>query len=270
MDGDEPAAPVPTPQVPPPGSAVLAPAAPAAAPAQAVSTPVPVAGAAAPATAPEAPAPLPQPPVATPAPGAPAAAPAPVAQDAQAAFTAWRTNAESELAKGHFALPKEVAELAESDPVKFAQETLPALAAKVYLDTVTAAVSAIQAALPNAIDGLLNSRTAESKAEDEFFSAWPQIDRQAHKSAVLEIGRTYRAMNPQATKDDYIKNVGALAALRLGLPLQVAAPAASAAPAVRPHVPLAVSAPRAAAAPVPNGNIFASPMLDLSQHADDE
>jgi hypothetical protein len=176
------------------------------------------------------------------------------------------------LAKGHFALPKEVVEQAEADPAKFAAETLPRMAAKVYLDTVTAAVSAIQAALPGAIDSLLSSRTEAQKAEEEFASSWPQINLAEHKATVLEIGRTFRAMNPGASKEDYIRTVGAMAALKLGLPLQAApaAPAVAPAPRVLPHVPLAVSAPRAAPGPTPNGNPFSGPALDLSQFADDE
>lgn len=184
---------------------------------------------------------------------APAAVPG---QDPQAAFTAWRTNAETELAKGHFALPADLAEQAEADPAKFATETLPRLAAKVYLDAVTAAVSAIQSYMPGYIGQQLEARSAYAKAEDDFFSAWPQLNRVLHTAKVAELGRTWRAMNPKATKEDYIKNVGALSVLQLGLPLQ-ATPAVAPAPVVappRPHVPLATSAPRGGPSLTPDTN----------------
>lgn len=146
---------------------------------------------------------------------------------------------------------------AESDPGKFARETLPRLAAKVYLDAVAAASSAINAVLPNVIQNITRSQVEHSKAEDEFFSAWPQIDRSAHRAKVIEVGKSWRAVNPQAPKEQYIREVGALTALALGLPLQaatVSAPAAAPAPRTPPHVPITTSAPRAAPPPA-NGQI---------------
>lgn len=189
------------------------------------------------------------------------------------AFQAWRTGAEKELAEGHFKMDPKHVEMMEAEPQKFAQEVLPQLAAKVYLDTVTAAVSAIQSYLPQYMEGILLQRTEAQKAEDEFFGAWKQLDKTQHLAKVMEIGQTFRAMNPKASKEDYIKTVGAMAVLQLGLPLVAdgpPAPAAAAAPAQRPFVPVGTSGPRAAPAPSPNGNIFASPALDLSAFADEE
>lgn len=155
------------------------------------------------------------------------------------------------MAKGHFAIPVEVAQKIEEDPVKFVQEELPKMASRLYLDAVTAAVSAIQTYLPGFIGQHLSARTEESKAEDEFWGAWPQMQRAAHTAKALEIGRAWRQVNPRGSKDDYIKQVGALTCLALGLPLQVAPPATAVAPVLRPHAPVVTSAPRST--PAPNG-----------------
>lgn len=263
LEDDSPAA-TPTPSASAAPAAPSAPATPAPA-----ATAAPAASAAAAPSAPAAPAAPSAPAAPEPAPAAPTAPAAPV--DPVATWNAWRAEAEGQLAKGHFAMSKELVEEAQDDPAKFWSETFPHLVSKWYLDTVTASVNAVKQALPEYISGFVQQSTAEQRAEDEFFGSWKQLDKGKHLAQVTEIGRVWRAMNPKATKEDYIKQVGALAVMQLGLPLvPESAPAAPVAPQMRPHVPMAGGAP-AGAPPAPNnGNIFSSRALDLSQYDEAE
>lgn len=138
--------------------------------------------------------------------------------------------------------------MADEDPAKFAAEALPRMAAKVYLDSVTAAVSAIKGAIPDVMRSLLEKDRTEREAEDRFFKAWPQLTRELLPK-ILEVGKVYRGFNPQASEADYIRDVGAQAMRVLGIQV---APTAPQPPRPAPHIPLVPGVTRVAL-PLANG-----------------
>lgn len=248
----------PVPQVAPP--AVPAPAVPAgssplAAP---VSASVQVPG-----TPPEVPAPPPAVPGQPPAVAAPQQA-APVVPEQQAPqqaqqpagfaemsqqLQAAKTQVVDLLAQQSYGLTQEEADSLATDPVT----VIPKMMARVHVNAVSAVLSHVAQQLPGVILGVMQQRDVNKRNEDQFFSAWPQLDRSKHGQAVASIARVYRQMNPNADADTFIKQVGAQAVVALGLlqPGGQIAPASAAAPASRqpPFVPAAVSAPVAGGTP---------------------
>lgn len=229
----EPAAPAvePAPVVPPVEAVpAVAPAAPVAAPAAAAPV------------APAAPA-APVPPVGLPQPApAPEVQPQQTMEQAVEARKKWRTDTIDALAKGHYNLSPELVEEIQATP----EVTIPKLMARVYLDAAEAATLGVMENLPRVIASTMqNMRDAEA-AETDFYKAWPALDRTKHHTAVMQLATAYRQLNPNTSKDDFIKFVGSQAIVALGLTHAAppaAAPAIPAAPVAPPFRPLASSAP---------------------------
>jgi hypothetical protein len=54
---------------------------------------------------------------------------------------------------------------------------------------------------------------------NEFYSAWPSLDRGKHGPAVQELAVRYRQMYPTATKEQMIEHIGPMLLSQLGLPM---------------------------------------------------
>lgn len=155
----------------------------------------------------------------------------------------WRTNTIKELSEKHYALSPELVEEIQAEPEK----TIPKLMARVYLDTVEASTLAIMERLPQIITGQMQRVHEAEAAERDFYAAWPVLNKDTHGAAVMQLATAYRQLNPNVSKEDFIKFVGSQAVVALGL-TQAAAPAAPAAPAAAapgapPHRPLTGVAP---------------------------
>lgn len=117
------------------------------------------------------------------------------------------------------------------------EKVLPQLAAKVHLEVVQAVLGTLSQALPGVVMGVQSAQQQHSELIGKFFEAWPTLDRSADVGTVTELARVYRAQNPGASFDDMVKNVGAMAVVKLGkLPQAQAAPVA-AQPASAPYQP---------------------------------
>lgn len=201
-----------------------------------------------------APAATPQP-GAAPAPAAAAPATGPASEaDPLKAYQTWRDKSKSTLAETSFKLSEEDAQALQDEPEK----VLPRLAAEVYMTTLENVTVAVQQAIPAMIENVLTFRTEVQKKTDEFFGAWPNL--KDHHAKAMEIGKQWRALNPTASVEDFIKNVGPLAHQMLGVPLHTvqAAPPAPKVTSLPPHVPLAGGATTRVPANKGNGsgNIF--------------
>lgn len=210
--------------------------------------PLPASGAtpppAAPATPPAQPTaqPAATPPQATPA-QSPAAAPAqtPVAPDAGAG----RVFSPSELAQQlgqnrdtiinalaaqKFALsPADVSAL-EVDAVG----VLPRIMARVYFEATVNGLQQLANMVPRMVEHVANERIAESNAEMDFHTEWPNIDKNnpEHMRAVVQLSTSFRQMNPRASMADAIKYVGMAATQFLGLQMPARGGNGSGRPAV--------------------------------------
>ncbi len=233
-----PAAPA-APEVPSPTPA--APTAPAPSPAQS-----PASEGQPPAPAP-APAPAQSPTEPTPTePAKPEPQAQPSAEDLKAARTAY----EQQLVQ-QYALTPEQEELAITEPGKI----LPQLAAQIQLATMEVVTRGIMDAIPRLVPQLVKQAETEAKAEDEFFSSFPDLKDEQGRQAVLQLGMAFRQVNPKATKAEFVSKVGAAARAVLGRIPQEAGSMAPPAPAV-PPAPAGPGSVGAMPAPAASNNPF--------------
>ena len=163
----------------------------------------------------------------------PAASPEALAKQ----FREARAEAEKLLAEQHYKLSEEDAEALEVDP----GAAIPRLMAKVYMDAVTTAISHVLDNMPRLIEGTMQVQQQAKAAEDKFYETWPQLDRSKHHEMVLRLGRAYRQAYPNASQDEFIRDVGAQALVALRIPLQ-----AQKAPESKPFRPASVASAPAA------------------------
>lgn len=216
---EQPAAATTTP-VPEPAPAAVA--QPVVAPAPAAVAPAPVA-----ATPPVVATPQPVAPVVTPqAQPVVAPEPAPAVQDptvlARENYQRFRSEAETALANAHYALQPEVLE-------RFAQNDfsdIPKMMAKVYMDAYTAAIAHVNTHFPSMLESTSQVKSVEAKHEESFFAAWPQLNLKDHGEDIKRYGTVYRQMNPTATPEEFIRDVGAQVIVAKRIPYNQAAPIA--------------------------------------------
>jgi|ETNvirnome_2_300_1030623.scaffolds.fasta_scaffold00633_7 outer membrane biosynthesis protein TonB len=124
-----------------------------------------------------------------------------------------RENAEVNLAETHYAFSdEEVAELSTN-----AEVAIPKMMAKVYMDSVQASITHIVTELPRLLQQTQEAQTQASSNENAFFEAWPQL--MEHRDRVFNLASTYRQVNPNASLEQTISDVGAQAIIALRLPV---------------------------------------------------
>ena len=132
---------------------------------------------------------------------------------------------------------------------------IPELMSRVYMDAVEASVNAMHQLLPQILDKHYSTKQTMDKNENDFFNAWPDLKEQ--KASVEQIAHIYRQLNPTKSKEDFIKEVGAIAMVQLGIQPK-ASSTAPVAQVIPPHRPPGVGgAPRAVGQPANSGNKFA-------------
>lgn len=133
-------------------------------------------------------------------------------------FAAMRTNAEAEI-QARYAMSEEDAALMVTEPEK----VLPKLAATLYMDAFESISQGLMSALPGMIQQTIQNQQTVSQAEDAFYGKWEgklsKTDA-THKAIIDRVGAVYRQVNPQATSEQYIAEVGAQALMALGIPFQ--------------------------------------------------
>lgn len=136
-------------------------------------------------------------------------------------FSDWRNETESLLAQHHYRMSEKDVEEFNENPAAW----VPKAMSRVYLDCISASFQQFVTYLPRMVDQVLDMKASTESRENEFFGAWPELKQ--HKDTVLRLGAAYRAQNPTASAEDFIKEVGAQAcvALRITPPgMQAAAP----------------------------------------------
>jgi len=166
-----------------------------------------------------------------------------------------RAQAQAELEK-RYALSKEDADAMISEP----ETVLPKLASQMYLDIFDNVMRDVQMYLPHAVQQINSYSQTAQKDEADFFTTWP--DLKGHTDEVMKIGQMYRRMYPQASKEQFIQEVGLQSMIRLKLPIQgqpgvqPAAPPQRSAPYVPPQGGSAVAPPSAPPAPNMFGDLM--------------
>ncbi len=197
-------------------------------------------------------------PVQQPEPAEPVAPMAPVltAEQVQEAYATQREDAIALLAKEQYALaPETVEALTETLGEDFVKD-IPRMLSRVFVDAVGSSMQRTLQILPQAIASVMESRTQSDKSEVAFYTKWPGL--REHHPKVVQFAQAYRAVNPAASEDDFIQDVGAQVSVAMRIPIEGAAPAAvvpAALAAARPFVPGKGGATKPAAQPG-TGNQF--------------
>lgn len=190
-------------------------------------------------------------PVQQPEPAEPAVPLAPVltAEQVQEAYATQREEAIERLAKEQYALaPETVEALTETLGEDFVA-SIPKMLSRVFVDAVGSSMQRTLQILPQAIASVMESRTQSDKSEVAFYAKWPGL--RGHHPKVVQFAQAYRAVNPSASEDDFIQDVGAQVSVAMRIPIEGTAPAAVV-PAVepsKPFVPSKGSATKPAAVP---------------------
>lgn len=174
--------------------------------------------------APAAPAPEQPPPVAptaapaaepVPAPvAAPVADPAVAMEELRTQYRKNRSEMEAHIAKTVYNLSDEqVQKLDDGDAT-----IIPEIAARVYMDAMTGAVAHVITHLPSMIEQVLVGRDDHKGYEDQFYSAWPNLDRAQHGDVVNRFAAAYRQVNPSVPAAEVIRDVGAQVMVALKIP----------------------------------------------------
>ncbi len=148
-----------------------------------------------------------------------------------------RTKARTNIIEAMQFTEKQVEQL-QTEP----QEVLKEIAADLFLDIHEAVLVSVQRQLPSWIQFNQVQTSAADKSVAAFQTEWPSLDMKKKdvSDTINRVGQTYRQLNPTATAEQFIREVGAQAsiALRIPLPGQVMdAPASQAPAAPAPHQP---------------------------------
>jgi len=97
------------------------------------------------------------------------------------------------------------------------RKVLKRLAANVYLDTFEANQMITRAQLPAMVKSIQEQKVEETKADDVFYTEWPELRKPEHQETIHKIVGTYRGLNPNATLEEVVSNAGATAMQALKL-----------------------------------------------------
>ena len=105
----------------------------------------------------------------------------------------------------------------EADELVRSPETAyPKFAAKLFMDVFEAVTSSLNNSMPDMITQTTKAQQQQQKAEDTFYESNPQISRE-HSDLVNKYAQMYVQMNPKATHDQIIKDVGVQVMFKLGI-----------------------------------------------------
>lgn len=126
---------------------------------------------------------------------------------------AQRPKIEDAVAKGAYQLTAEQVNGLLEDP----GTTVPQLLAKVHVNAVQGVLRHVAQTLPTMLNGMLQVREINRQREDKFWQAWPELARDKHSQQVVQAAQTFRQMNPRASEDEFIRQVGAMVMVMNGL-----------------------------------------------------
>lgn len=115
----------------------------------------------------------------------------------------------------HYQLSDEHAELMQTEPEK----VIPQLAAKMAMDLQQAFSHQLHTLLPQMVAQTIQRQQAASEGEQSFYSQWPAL--KDYQETVLRLGQAYRQLNPTASREQFIREVGAQAMLAHKIPFNM-------------------------------------------------
>lgn len=136
--------------------------------------------------------------------------PTPSYEERTQAYLEARKSAEEALAK-EYQLSDEDLQLFNEEPEKFIPQRL----AKLHLDVMQSVQMALLQEMPNLVERTLKARETEQDYARSFYENWPKL--RGHEAHVQRHGTIYRQANPNATPEEYIRDVGASVMIALGI-----------------------------------------------------
>lgn len=167
----------------------------------------------------------------------------------------------------HYKMTEEESLQLLSDPGVF----LPKYQARMWTDMWYAMQTMLQQSMPSLIQNNLRQVEEQNSHVDDFFSAWPKLNKKDHGTTVAQVAKVYSQVNPNATTEEVTKFVGMQAMLHHGMspdlaPVDPSAPApVPAEPTPAPYQPAAVNAAPAAQR-LNSDNVWAA----MSEELDEE
>lgn len=122
-------------------------------------------------------------------------------------YEKWRSDAETLLAERHYNLTQEQADEFDADP----GAAIPKLAAKLHMEVMQQSVAMVAGMIPQIMQNVTAVQANETAREQEFFAEWPELKE--HRDQVVKLGAIYVQMNPQATFEEFKRDVGAQVAV---------------------------------------------------------
>jgi hypothetical protein len=173
---------------------------------------------------------------------------APVPQQPEFDPAALEARAIEQLSKTEYALTDEDKNALIAEPDK----VLPGLAARMHVRMQVQLAQQIAQILPGIIQGQLVQANKIQRLETSFFGQYPELNKPEFHKTVQESLAMVRQVNPQATREDVMRDGAALAAVRLRTRLSGAQEPAQL-PALPQNMPLAQpqAQPRAPVLPAP-------------------
>lgn len=131
-------------------------------------------------------------------------------EEQEARLAEFFQESEALLAKEVYQMTEEQAQAFEDNP----QAELPKLAARLHMQVLQASVLRVAQLLPELVSNIQQQQSAAQTTEQKFYEAWPDLAES--REVVQRIGSVYAQMNPNATVEDFIKDVGAQAMVATG------------------------------------------------------
>ena len=165
------------------------------------------------------------------APAEPVQEPIPSKED-QRALYAQRFN----TLQNSYQLSKADADLMQVEP----EAVLPRVLAGVHMSVFNQVMEQVQQQMSLQVPTLIEQDRSRRADTDEFYNRWPKL--KDHHAEVTNFAGVWRQMNPQATKDVAVKDIGKHVMIALGYPLEggVEAPPVNVTPAFSPAPPTSV------------------------------
>lgn len=88
------------------------------------------------------------------------------------------------------------------------EEVVPRFAARLFFDVFDAITANVQGVLPQVVMNVQQTQAAQAQVENMFYDANPQLDKAKHKAVVDRYASAYVQVNPNATAEDVIRDVG--------------------------------------------------------------
>lgn len=167
----------------------------------------------------------------------------------QADFDKWRGDAEKLLAEQHYNLTEDQAEEFDANP----SAVMPVLAAKLHMEVLQQSVALIARMIPSIMQNVQTLQTDQNSKEEKFFEQWPEL--KVHRDEVVRHGSVYVQMNPGASFDEFVRDVGAQVAIAKKVDLSARQPIVEA-PKVAAYKPIASAGGAGATQPDAKPGVF--------------